>query len=368
MLREYLTTASPKQVYELAKTLQAKLPRGVIQMDYPKESWVKPMGGADSASKDTKDYSKGISFSIQKRANLFEDRGMVVTVDRWNGTISNLTLSYRDAEDWGFVKDVWEMFEEHFKQAGWKLTLIRTAPIEGFQMKNSDPTIFDEWVPAQPAYVEKVVSDYLTLNRRVPFGMEGDDRDYWLINIEQKGVTDVNIANVSGVYISIGARAFWQESERDFRADVHPVTVGHVEILPQTPEKSRVVIVCKWQSDAGFTRLFEKLGGYILERTDSKERSLKWRMQQLGARLPKEYHTPTESSAPTEQPTWRGNGEPPKTRAEKIKAIQAWDAIPRDERPPLADWLIENFGTDPATENQNVIESTFHSWRRLKNS
>ncbi|OQY87261.1 MAG: hypothetical protein B6D41_11805 [Chloroflexi bacterium UTCFX4] len=73
----------------------------------------------------------------------------------------------------------------------------------------------------------------------------------------------------------------------------------------------------------------------------------------------------SSAPAPTEQPTWRGNGEPPKTRAEKIKAIQAWDAIPRDERPPLADWLIENFGTDYATGEMLVPLSTFRGWRNL---
>ena len=65
------------------------------------------------------------------------------------------------------------------------------------------------------------------------------------------------------------------------------------------------------------------------------------------------------------QAKWCGNGKPPETKMDKIKAIQAWDAIGLDERPRLEDWLIKNFGTDPATEAQFVPESTFHGWRKL---
>lgn len=78
-------------------------------------------------------------------------------------------------------------------------------------------------------------------------------------------------------------------------------------------------------------------------------------------------HAPTprdETKQDAPAPTWRGNGEPPKTRAEKRRAIQAWDAIPLEERPLLTDWLIENFGTDRATENPTVLDVTFHGWRR----
>jgi hypothetical protein len=73
---------------------------------------------------------------------------------------------------------------------------------------------------------------------------------------------------------------------------------------------------------------------------------------------------------PSEQTTWRGNGEPPKTRADKIKALQAWDALKPDERPRLEAWLLENFGSDPATGTLLVPPSTFRGWRKLtsKNS
>lgn len=64
--------------------------------------------------------------------------------------------------------------------------------------------------------------------------------------------------------------------------------------------------------------------------------------------------------------TWHGNGEPPKNRAEKIAAVKAWDGMPKDERPTLEDWLIENFGTDPATGSLLVPTQTFHGWRKLR--
>jgi hypothetical protein len=57
--------------------------------------------------------------------------------------------------------------------------------------------------------------------------------------------------------------------------------------MPQTLEKSRVVVVCKWQSDDGFMRLFRKLAAHILEKTESKRRALEWRAQVLAAELPK---------------------------------------------------------------------------------
>jgi hypothetical protein len=81
------------------------------------------------------------------------------------------------------------------------------------------------------------------------------------------------------------------------------------------------------------------------------------------------FDTQTAPVMQTQSPmTWRGNGEPPKTRAEKIRAVEAWDALPKDERPKLEEWLIENFGTDLATGYLNVPEATFHGWRNLKKS
>lgn len=75
----------------------------------------------------------------------------------------------------------------------------------------------------------------------------------------------------------------------------------------------------------------------------------------------------TTDATPQAQPTatWRGNGKPPRTRGEKIAAVKAWDAILPDERPKLLDWLMENFGTDPATGMPLVPEATFHGWRKL---
>ena len=63
---------------------------------------------------------------------------------------------------------------------------------------------------------------------------------------------------------------------------------------------------------------------------------------------------------------WHGDGKPPKNKKDRIIAIQTWDAMPKDERPKLEDWLIDNFGTDPAMENPNVPISTFYGWRKLK--
>jgi hypothetical protein len=77
---------------------------------------------------------------------------------------------------------------------------------------------------------------------------------------------------------------------------------------------------------------------------------------------------PTVKQDAAKGATWCGNGKPPETKADKIRAIQAWDEIPKDERPRLEDWLIKNLGTDPATGELLVPESTFHGWRKLKKS
>ena len=64
---------------------------------------------------------------------------------------------------------------------------------------------------------------------------------------------------------------------------------------------------------------------------------------------------------------WRGTGQPPKTKAEKLAAIEAWDSIPDYDRIPLEDWLEANFGLDPAN-GLAVQVQTFHGWRRYKKS
>lgn len=64
--------------------------------------------------------------------------------------------------------------------------------------------------------------------------------------------------------------------------------------------------------------------------------------------------------------TWHGTGELPKTRAEKIAAARAWDSMPKNERPKLRNWLLENFGSDYATGEPNVADKTFHDWRNLE--
>lgn len=90
---------------------------------------------------------------------------------------------------------------------------------------------------------------------------------------------------------------------------------------------------------------------------NEQSKTLQKILDQMGA---KSASTPE----PAKVASWRGNGKPPQTKAEKNAAVKAWDAIPKDERPNQTDWLIENFGTDPATENQNINDSTFRGWRR----
>src|SRR5581483_6904365 len=51
--------------------------------------------------------------------------------------------------------------------------------------------------------------------------------------------------------------------------------------------------------------------------------------------------TPTEQNTSKNIPSQWQEGTPPKTQADKRRLVERWDAIPRDERPPLADWLIE---------------------------
>jgi hypothetical protein len=62
---------------------------------------------------------------------------------------------------------------------------------------------------------------------------------------------------------------------------------------------------------------------------------------------------------------WRSTGQPPKTKAEKVAAIQAWDNLSELDRPLLAEWLETNFGSNP-DGSLAVAESTFHGWRNLK--
>lgn len=62
---------------------------------------------------------------------------------------------------------------------------------------------------------------------------------------------------------------------------------------------------------------------------------------------------------------WHGTGQPPKTKAEKIAAIQAWDSMNDFDRPLLAEWLEAYFGLTP-NDDLAVAESTFHGWRKLK--
>lgn len=63
--------------------------------------------------------------------------------------------------------------------------------------------------------------------------------------------------------------------------------------------------------------------------------------------------------------SWHGTGQPPKTKAEKLAAIQVWDSMNEFDRPVLAEWLESNFGTAP-NGDLAVAESTFHGWRNLK--
>ncbi len=64
---------------------------------------------------------------------------------------------------------------------------------------------------------------------------------------------------------------------------------------------------------------------------------------------------------------WRGTGERPTTRADKVAAIEAWDSIDESKRPQLVNWLELQFGIT-ITGDLNVPESTFHGWRKLKKS
>lgn len=61
---------------------------------------------------------------------------------------------------------------------------------------------------------------------------------------------------------------------------------------------------------------------------------------------------------------WRGTGERPKNRAEKILAMKAWDNLDRWTRPLLPEWLEDNFGLN-ADGSLSVAESTFYGWRKL---
>ena len=70
---------------------------------------------------------------------------------------------------------------------------------------------------------------------------------------------------------------------------------------------------------------------------------------------------------PVKQAKFSPLGRRPKTDAEKLAAVNTWDNLPKDDRPPLADWLSTYFGDNPA--GPNVAEPTFHGWRRrLKKS
>lgn len=75
--------------------------------------------------------------------------------------------------------------------------------------------------------------------------------------------------------------------------------------------------------------------------------------------------TSTEQSGLASAPRKWQPGRPPQTRAEKKMLAELWDAIPRDERPRLEDWLIEQCGTDLATGMLLVPCSTFRGWRKL---
>ena len=62
---------------------------------------------------------------------------------------------------------------------------------------------------------------------------------------------------------------------------------------------------------------------------------------------------------------WHSTGKPPKTRAEKLAAVQTWDSMNKFDRPPITEWLETHFGLNE-DGSLAVGESTFHGWRKLK--
>mgnify|MGYP000964843644 CR=1 FL=1 len=91
----------------------------------------------------------------------------------------------------------------------------------------------------------------------------------------------------------------------------------------------------------------------------------------------REFETRTKQAQPTDhtareaippRPTLSTKSSPlgrlPKNQAERLAALVAWENTPREERPPLSDWLSWYFGDNP--NGPNVAPSTFHGWRRLK--
>jgi hypothetical protein len=71
---------------------------------------------------------------------------------------------------------------------------------------------------------------------------------------------------------------------------------------------------------------------------------------------------PTESK---KVKPWHGTGQPPKTKTDKLSAIQAWDSMSDFDRPSLEEWLESNFGSAP-NGDLAVAVSTFHGWRKIK--
>lgn len=121
--------------------------------------------------------------------------------------------------------------------------------------------------------------------------------------------------------------------------------LGYIELNPSSPSRARVVMHHTKADSAG---LMKRLAQHIVEWSGSNGEQ-----QAAGEPLTK----------------WSGNGEPPKTRVGKIKAVQAWDNLNPDDRPPLTDWLEASFGLN-LDGSLAVAESTFHGWRKYipKNS
>jgi hypothetical protein len=53
------------------------------------------------------------------------------------------------------------------------------------------------------------------------------------------------------------------------------------------------------------------------------------------------------------------------TRADKLAAVNEWDAKPKDNRPQLSVWLEHKYGTN-TDGGPRVQEQTFHGWRRFR--
>lgn len=80
------------------------------------------------------------------------DKFIRIIVDDWNGTSSRLTISH--AEDWRFVKDIWEMFENQIEENGGKFTpkpseIIESSLVAAANSKTQDTGAkqFPNWFP-----------------------------------------------------------------------------------------------------------------------------------------------------------------------------------------------------------------------------